>query len=97
MLISHFRHVEGMTFGPELIQRGAEERIAPIVMTISTAILGLLPIIYFGNIPGHEIEYPMAWVIVGGLCSSTILNLLLMPTLYSMFGQRTGSQKQKDV
>ncbi|MDR2710240.1 MAG: efflux RND transporter permease subunit, partial [Burkholderiales bacterium] len=92
MLISHFRHledIEGVTFGPQLIQRGAEERIAPIVMTISTAILGLLPIIYFGNIPGHEIEYPMAWVIVGGLCSSTILNLLLMPTLYSLFGRRT--------
>jgi Cu/Ag efflux pump CusA len=91
MLISHFRHledVEGMTFGPALIQRGAEERIAPIVMTISTVILGLLPIIYYGDIPGHEIEYPMAWVIVCGLGSSTILNLLLMPTLYGMFGQR---------
>jgi len=91
MLISHFRHledVEGMVFSTELIRRGAEERIAPIVMTISTAILGLLPIIFFGNIPGHEIEYPMAWVIVGGLCSSTILNLLLMPTLYSLYGQR---------
>jgi len=96
MLISHFRHledIEGMTFGPELIRQGAEERIAPIVMTISTAILGLLPIIFYGNIPGHEIEYPMAWVIIGGLGSSTILNLLLMPTLYSLFGQRTRSQK----
>ena len=59
--------------------------------------LRLLPMIYFGNITGHEIEYPMAWVIVGGLCSSTILNLLLMPTLYSLFGRRTGLQKQKNA
>jgi len=92
LMISHFRHLEnheGMTFGPELFQRGAEERLAPILMTLSAASLGLMPIIYFGNIPGHEIEYPMAWVIVGGLISSSMLNLLLMPGLYRVFGRRS--------
>jgi len=90
MLISHFRHLEyaeGMTFGPALIQRGAEERIPPIAMTVSTVTLALLPIIYYGNIPGHEIEYPMACVIVGGLYSSAIMNLLFVPTLYGLFGK----------
>jgi Cu/Ag efflux pump CusA len=87
MLISHYRHLEekeGMTFGTALILRGAEERVAPILMTALTTTLALVPLIVSGNLPGHEIEYPMALVIVGGLASSTILNLLLMPALYGL-------------
>ncbi len=90
MLISHYRHLqqeEGMTFGTELVLRGAEERLAPILMTALTTALALIPLILGGNRPGHEIEYPMALVIVGGLVSSTLLNLLLMPALYRMFGR----------
>ena len=89
MLISHYRHLEeseGMEFGMALILRGAEERLAPILMTALTTTLGLVPLIVAGNLPGHEIEYPMAMVIVGGLISSTLLNLLLMPALYRAFG-----------
>jgi len=85
MLVSHYRHLEleeGVPFGPGLILRGAEERLAPILMTALCAGLALLPILVQGLVPGHEIEHPMAAVIVGGLVSSTLLNLLLLPPLY---------------
>ncbi|MBC8874453.1 MAG: efflux RND transporter permease subunit, partial [Planctomycetes bacterium] len=52
-----------------------------------TAALALLPLAIAGNRPGHEIEYPMALVILGGLLSSTLMNLFLMPTLYRTFGR----------
>ncbi|HEY9529318.1 MAG TPA: efflux RND transporter permease subunit, partial [Anaerolineales bacterium] len=90
MMISHFQHleeVEGEPFGPALIQRGARERIAPIMMTALTTGLALLPLILAGDIPGQEIEYPMAIVILGGLITSTLLNLLVVPTLYLHFGK----------
>lgn len=56
-------------------------------MTALTAALALLPLILAGNKPGHEIEYPMAVVIVGGLLSSTLMNLFLIPSLYNAFGR----------
>lgn len=90
MMISHYRHLEheeGMEFGEALAIRGAEERLAPILMTALTAALALLPLIVAGNRPGHEIEYPMALVIVGGLLSSTLMNLLFMPAFYRAFGK----------
>jgi CzcA family heavy metal efflux pump len=92
MLVSHFRHlelVEGEPFGPGLVLRGAEERLAPILMTALTTGLALLPLVLAGNQPGHEIEYPLAVVIVGGLVTSTILNLFLVPPLYARFGKPT--------
>jgi Cu/Ag efflux pump CusA len=85
MLVSHYRHLqteEGVSFGRELILRGAEERLAPILMTASVTALALLPIVLGGNRPGYEIEHPMAVVIVGGLFTSTVLNLVLTPFLY---------------
>jgi len=91
MLVSHYLHLErheGEAFGPGLILRGAEERLVPILMTASCAALALLPLIVRGDAPGHEIEHPMALVILGGLVSSTALNLLLMPTLYARFGRK---------
>jgi len=89
MLIGHYRHLqqeEGMPFGQDLILRGAEERLAPILMTALTTALALVPLIINGNLPGHEIEYPMAHVILGGLATSTLLNLLVVPALYAHFG-----------
>ncbi|GAA3276953.1 efflux RND transporter permease subunit [Sphingomonas yabuuchiae] len=59
----------------------------PILMTAACAGLALLPLIVAGNAPGHEIEHPMAIVILGGLVSSTVLNLFLMPALYARFGR----------
>ena len=90
MLLSHYRHLEhneGMKFGRELVLRGAEERLAPLLMTASCAALALVPLILKGNVPGHEIEYPMAVVILGGLATSTFLNLVLLPTLALRYGK----------
>jgi CzcA family heavy metal efflux pump len=90
MLVSHFRHlqeVEGMPFGIDLVLRGAEERLAPILMTVATTALALLPLAISGNKPGHEIEYPLAVVIIGGLVTSTFLNLFLLPPIYLRWGR----------
>jgi Cu/Ag efflux pump CusA len=92
MMISHFQHletVEGMEFGPALVIRGARERIAPIMMTALTTALALVPLIAAGNIAGQEIEYPMGVVILGGLISSTVLNLFVVPSLYLRFAKST--------
>ena len=82
MLVSHYRHLQEMEdvpFGPELIIRGAEERLAPILMTALSTGLALLPIVVGGSRAGQEIEHQMAVVIVGGLLTSTVLNLFLLP------------------
>jgi CzcA family heavy metal efflux pump len=97
MMISHFQHLEeeeGEPFGPALVLRGARERIAPIMMTALTTGLALVPLVIAGNIPGQEIEYPMALVILGGLVTSTLLNLLVVPTLYLRFGKPRQSVPQ---
>ena len=91
LMISHFRHLEDaelVPFGPELVLRGATERLAPIVMTALATGLALVPLVWAGQTPGHEIEYPMAVVILGGLASSTLLNLLVTPVLYLRYGRR---------
>jgi CzcA family heavy metal efflux pump len=90
LLINHYQHLEreeGETFGPALVLRGARERISPILMTALATGLALVPLVALGNIPGHEIEYPMAIVILGGLVTSTAVNLFLVPTLYLRFGR----------
>ena len=90
MLISHYQHlenVEGVPFGPGLVLQGANERVVPIMMTVFTTGLVLVPLIAAGSIPGHEIEHPMAVVILGGLIASTLLNLFVVPSLYLRFGK----------
>ena len=91
MLISHYRHlneVESVGHGRELILRGAEERLAPILMTALTAALALAPLVYTGNLPGQEIEYPMAIVILFGLGTATIINLFVLPLLFDGIHKR---------
>jgi CzcA family heavy metal efflux pump len=90
MMVSHYQHLEeheGMTFGRELVMRGSRERLAPILMTALTTGLALIPLVLSGEIPGQEIEYPMAIVILGGLVSSTLLNLFVVPSLYLRYGK----------
>ncbi|MFQ6027043.1 MAG: efflux RND transporter permease subunit, partial [Dehalococcoidia bacterium] len=90
MMVNHFQHLEreeGETFGPGLVLRGARERLAPILMTATTTGLALLPLVIAGNLPGHEIEHPMAIVILGGLVTSTLLNLFVVPSLYLRFAR----------
>ncbi len=94
MLISHYQHLErfeGVAFGPELVLRGARERVVPIMMTVLTTGLALVPLLIAGSIPGQEIEYPMAWVILGGLITATLLNLFVVPSLYLRFAKPQGS------
>jgi CzcA family heavy metal efflux pump len=89
MLIDHFQHLEryeGEKFGPGLVLRGALERISPIMMTTLTTIVAVLPLVWAGSIPGHEVEHPMAIVILGGMITSTLLNLFVVPSLYLRFG-----------
>src|SRR5438093_3844479 len=89
MMVSHWQHlheVEGLPWGPELVFRGARERLAPVLMTALVTALGLLPIAIGSGEAGREIEGPMAWVILGGLTTSTALNLVVLPVLYRRFG-----------
>lgn len=90
-MVSHYRHLEGeegCAFGPDLVVRGSCERVVPILMTALTQILTLLPIALGGNLPGYESEYPMALVILGGMASSTVLSLFLLPAFYLRRGKR---------
>jgi Cu/Ag efflux pump CusA len=97
MMINHFQHLEqfeGETFGQKLVLRGALERLRPILMTTGATALAILPLVIYGNLPGHEIEYPMAVVILGGLVTSTLLNLFVLPALYLRFGAGTTQAEQ---
>jgi len=95
MLINHYQHLEryeGEEFGLKLALRGASERLSPILMTALATGLALVPLVITGDIPGHEIEYPMAIVILGGLITSTLLNLFVVPSLYLTFAKDSTSR-----
>lgn len=97
LLINHYQHLEeqeGMAFGVALVLRGARERLAPILMTALATGLALVPLVISGEIPGAEIEYPMAVVILGGLLTSTLLNLFVVPILYLRY--RDGWRRRSD-
>jgi len=90
MLISHYEHLveaEGMEWNFTTAVHGASERLAPILMTALVTALGLLPLAIGTGDPGREIEGPLAIVILGGLITSTVLNLLVLPTLALRFGR----------
>jgi len=90
LLINHCQRLEadeGETFGVALVIRGARERLSPILMTSLATGLALVPLVVLGDRPGHELEYPLAVVIIGGLMTSTMLNLFVVPSLYLRFGR----------
>jgi len=100
MLFNHYQHLEaeeGQAFGPELVMRGSLERVTPITMVGLTAGLALLPLVIAGNVPGNEIEYPMAIVILGGLLTSDLLNLFVVPQLYLRFGKARQRKQQLEA
>jgi Cu/Ag efflux pump CusA len=100
MMINHFQHLEqfeGETFGHSLVLRGALERLRPILMTTGATGLAILPLVIYGNLPGQEIEYPMAAVILGGLVTSTLLNLFVLPALYLRFGAGSSAPDEHAV
>jgi len=88
LVISNFQRLaieEGERPGPDLVLREASERLAPVLMTALATALALVPLAVAGSIPGHEVEHPMAIVILGGLLSSTLLNLFVLPSLCLRF------------
>ncbi|HET7695081.1 MAG TPA: efflux RND transporter permease subunit [Vicinamibacterales bacterium] len=90
MLVSHIRHLqeaEGVRDFRTAVMRGATERLIPILMTALAAGLALVPIALSVGEPGSEIQAPMAMVILFGLASSTALNMIVVPVLYSRFGR----------
>jgi Cu/Ag efflux pump CusA len=90
MMVSHYQHLideENCVWGLETCIRGASERLPSILMTALVTALGLLPLALGSDQPGREIEGPMATIIVGGLITSTLLNLLILPTIMLHFGR----------
>jgi Cu/Ag efflux pump CusA len=90
--LAHYEHLveeEGAPWNRETVLRGAHERLIPILMTAAVTALGLAPLAIGINHPGQEIEGPMALTVLGGLVSSTLLNLLVLPALAQRFGRRT--------
>ena len=91
LMVSHFQGLEsdeGVAFGKDLVIQGATERLAPILMTALATGLALVPLVVAGSIPGHEIEHPMAIVILGGLITATVVNLFVLPTMYLRFAKQ---------
>lgn len=88
LLVGHYEHLmrdEGVPVR-EAVLRGSRERLAPVLMTALTAGLALIPLVLAGQEPGNEIQSPMATVILGGLLSSTFLNLVVVPVLFARWG-----------
>jgi Cu/Ag efflux pump CusA len=99
MLVSHIRHLmeeEGVTDFREAVIRGAEERLAPILMTALAAGLALIPLAIGGGKSGSEIQTPMAIVILCGLMSSTLLNMAVVPTMYLRYGGFRNQESKVD-
>ncbi|MBN9587632.1 MAG: hypothetical protein BGN85_14045 [Alphaproteobacteria bacterium 64-11] len=93
LLLAHYEHlteIEGAGWGRQTVLRGAQERLVPILMTAAVTALGLLPLAIGLHAPGQEIEGPMAVTVLGGLLSSTILNLVLLPACVERLGGPSG-------
>ena len=95
LLVAHYRQLlaEGIPFR-EAVVRGSLERLSPILMTALTAGLALIPLAFGGGKPGNELQTPMAIVILGGLLSATALNMVVLPALYWLYGERVVAEER---
>ncbi|MEK7716274.1 MAG: efflux RND transporter permease subunit [Pseudomonadota bacterium] len=95
LMLSHYLHLmqhEGMTFGRDMVVRGSQERVAPVLMTALTTGLGLIPLVLAAGQPGKEILYPVALVVLGGLTTSTFLDFCITPTVFLHFGRKASER-----
>ncbi len=95
MMISHYLHImkyEGEGFSREMIIRGSQERLIPVLMTAFVAALALLPLTFAKGQPGSEVLYPVAVVIVGGLMTSTLLDIIVTPVLFYRIGKKSAEE-----
>jgi CzcA family heavy metal efflux pump len=105
MMISHYIHLvqhEGEVFGDKMIIRGSLERLVPVLMTALVAAFALIPLTMDATTPGKEILYPVATVILGGLVSSTLLDMIVTPVVFKLFGEKAlrkylQAQQQQDI
>jgi CzcA family heavy metal efflux pump len=99
MLISHYTHLmveEGVSFRDAIVQ-GSMERLSPILMTALVTGVGLIPLALGAGDPGKEIQHPMAVVILGGIVTSTFLNMIVIPALYLKFGRAEVHAPSRDI
>jgi cobalt-zinc-cadmium resistance protein CzcA len=97
VMVSYFRQLrqEGMPLA-QAVRQGAERRLRPVLMTASIAAFGLVPLL-FASGPGSEIQKPLAIVVIGGLVTSTLLTLFLLPMLYELFGESAAERDAGDL
>jgi len=95
MMLSHYLHLmkhEGEGFTRAMIERGTLERLVPVLMTALSAGIALVPLVLAAGEPGKEILHPVAVVIVGGLVSSTLLDLVVTPAVFFLFGRKAAEK-----
>jgi CzcA family heavy metal efflux pump len=100
LLITDYQRLEGrdgMAFGPELVLRGARERLSPVLVSAAAIVAALLPMAALGHLPGLEIARPMAVTIIGGIIASTLFTLFVIPALYLLFGAKAERQGDLDL
>jgi Cu/Ag efflux pump CusA len=96
LLISHYQHMREKGYSrEEIILKGSADRLNPILMTALSAALALIPMALQGGLPGNEIQSPMAKVILGGLLTSTLLNIYIVPIMYSVMNKQSTSKTIK--
>jgi CzcA family heavy metal efflux pump len=99
LMISHYLHLmqhEGESFSEAMIVRGTLERLAPVLMTAGVAVIGLVPLAMGAGQPGKELLHPLAVVVIGGLIASTLLDQVVTPALFLLFGRKVYAGKNSD-